>query len=86
MLSSHLSFGLLLCPFPSTTATRILLVGLYSSSQITCPAHLSWLTFTLYMSLYHSLYTVCIAHHCILFSIFICRSKDGSQSFSFKNS
>jgi hypothetical protein len=60
--SSHLSFGLPLCLFPSTTATRILPVALCSSSQITCPACLSKLTF-IYMSLYHSLYTVYIAHH-----------------------
>jgi hypothetical protein len=38
--SFHLSFGLPLCLLPSTTATRTLLAGFCSSSQMTCPAHL----------------------------------------------
>ena len=48
--SSHLSFGLPLCLLPSTTATRTLLAGFFSSSPITCPAHLRWLTL-IYMTI-----------------------------------
>ena len=59
--SSHLSFGLPLCLFPSTTAARTLLAGLCSSNRITCPAHLRRLTFiyvTILLSLYKdTLYT-----------------------------
>jgi hypothetical protein len=55
--SSHLSFGLPLCLLPSTTAVRTLLVGLCSSSRITCPAHLSQLIY-IYVSISFSLYNV----------------------------
>jgi hypothetical protein len=55
--SSHLTFGLPLCPFPSTTATRILRVALCSCSRITCPAHLSRLTLK-YVTMSLSLYSV----------------------------
>ena len=43
--SSHLSFALPLCLLPCATATRTLLAGLCSSSQMTCPAHLRRLIF-----------------------------------------
>jgi hypothetical protein len=55
--SSHLSFGLPLCLFPSTTATKTLHVGLCSSNRITCPAHLRRLTF-IYVTISLSLYNV----------------------------
>jgi len=53
--SSHLSFGLPLCIFPSTV-TRTLLAALCSSSRMTCPAYLRQLTMihvTMSLSLYN---------------------------------
>ena len=38
--SSHLSLGLPFCLLPSTTAAKTLLAGFWSSSRMTCPAHL----------------------------------------------
>ena len=38
--SSHLSLGLPFCLLPSTTAVKTLLAGFWSSSRMTCPAHL----------------------------------------------
>ena len=55
--SSHLSFVLPICLFPSTTATRTLLAGLCSSSRITCPAHLRRLIL-MYVTILLSLYDV----------------------------
>ena len=83
--SSHLSFGLPLCLLPSTTAMRTLLIGLYSSIWITCPAHFNRLIL-MYVTISLSLYNVYNSLlYFILQSVVICRSKNSSQNFPFKS-
>ena len=56
-ISSHLSVGLPFCLLPSTTAAKTLLAGFWSSSRMTCPAHLR-LLILMYVIMSLSLYNV----------------------------
>ena len=81
---SHLSFALPLCLLPSTTSTRTLHVALCSSIPITCPAHFSRL-----ILMYVTIPVQCIQLIAVFYSPFsfvICRSKNNSQNFPFKDS
>ena len=55
--SSHLNLGLPFCLLPSTTAAKTLLAGFWSSSRMTCPAHLRRLNL-MYVIMSLSLYNV----------------------------
>ena len=63
--SSHRNFGLPLWLLPSTTATRTLLVGLYSSIRITCPAHFNrWILMYVTISI-----SLCNVYNSLLYFI-----------------